>query len=177
MALLMNIKELPEGISFASFTAEKDEFPLEYEDAELTGDVKVKGDLTKNRDQIIFRGKFTAPVELDCARCAESFVKEIENELIFVLKFSNQLEMDEDEEDSEDFFIIPEGTLEFDFTPLVRERIILDIGLKPLCREACAGVEAVAKGKYKNVNLKSDDDSEDTIDERWRPLKELKDRS
>jgi uncharacterized protein len=175
MAFVLQIRDIPEGNSRQRFQLPGEQFHLDYEGIESAGDLTVWGDVSRLKDQLIFRGHFSLPVRLMCARCAEQFERTIETELIFVLKFlPDQAEEILEEGESEDFYFLPEGTLEFDYTDLIRERVILDVGLKPLCREECKGI---CPHCGTNLNIEECSCEKEEIDERWLPLKDLTDRS
>jgi uncharacterized protein len=175
MALVLQIRDIPEGNSRQRYQLPADHFQLDYEGIESAGDLAVWGDVSRLKDQLIFRGQFSMPVRLTCARCAEQFERAIESELVFVLKFTpDQANQDLDESDSEDYYFLPEGTLEFDCSDLIRDRIILSVGLKPLCREECKGICPLCGT---NLNIDQCSCEKEEIDERWLPLKDLTDRS
>jgi uncharacterized protein len=175
MAFILNIKDLPEDVSRQEFAASPDEFSLDYEGIEVTDDVHAYGDITKSNDQVIFRGEFSAPVRTLCSRCAEQFERDLESELVFVLSMVPEQEYEQlEDEQSEDFHFIPEGTLEFDFSGLIRDQIILALEMKPLCREECEGI---CPDCGKNLNYEECTCKDEKIDERWLPLKDLLDRS
>lgn len=175
MALVLQIRDIPDENSHQRYQLPSNQFQLDYEEIESAGDLTVWGDVSRLKDQLIFRGQFNLPVRLTCARCAEQFERTIESELIFVLKFVPDV-ADEvlNEGDSEDFYFLPEGTLEFDCSDLIRDRVILSVGLKPLCREECKGICPLC-GTSLNIDQCSCEKEE--IDERWLPLKDLTDRS
>jgi uncharacterized protein len=175
MAFVLRIRDIPEGNSRQRYQLPGDQFHLDYEAIENAGDLTVWGDASRFKDQLIFRGQLSLPVRLVCARCAGQFERTIESELIFVLKFvPDQAEEVLEEGESEDFYFLPEGTLEFDCTDLIRDRVILSVGLKPLCREDCKGICPLCGT---NLNIKECSCEKEDIDDRWLPLKDLTDRS
>ena len=174
MALVLCIKELPEGDSVQEFSCSPDEFLLNYPEVETSGELTVTGNVTKLRDQVVFRGSFGITVRLTCARCTEEFENRLEADLVFVLRFVSDQESELlEEENSDDFYFLPEGTLEFDFSEVIRDRIILEIEMKPLCSESCKGLCSQCG---QNLNLGDCKCNKEIPDERWLPLKELTDR-
>jgi uncharacterized protein len=175
MAFVLNIKDLPEDVSRQEFVSTPEELALDYEGIEVIGDVYAFGDVTKSNDQVIFRGEFSAPVKITCSRCAEEFERKLNSELVFVLTMVPENELqDLEEETLEDFYFIPEGTQVFDFSEHIREQLIVALEMKPLCREECRGI---CPDCGKNLNIEECICSEEKIDERWLPLKDLLDRS
>lgn len=174
MAFVLYIKELPEDTSAQEFTCTPEDFALNYPEIESVAEISVKANVTKNGDQVIFKGSLSHPAKLSCSRCTDEFNRTIKSDLVFVLKFVPEADAELlDEEESDDFCFLPEGTVEYDFTTLVRERIILEVDLKPLCRPECRGICASCG---KNLNIDDCNCSSDKSDERWLPLKDLIDR-
>jgi uncharacterized protein len=175
MAFVLQIRNIPEGNSRQRYQLPGDQFHVDYEGIESAGDLTVWGDVSRSKDQLIFRGQFNLPVRLVCARCVEQFERMLESELVFVLKFiPDQAEEVLEEGESEDFYFLPEGTLEFDGTDLIRDRVILNVGLKPLCHEDCKGI---CPQCGTNLNTEECSCEHEDIDDRWLPLKDLTDRS
>jgi uncharacterized protein len=174
MAFVLKIKDLPEGVSRQEFITEAGDFSLDYMGLEPSGTLIADSEITKSNDQIIFRGNISAPVKLICSRCAEEFEKLIKSELVFVLAFvSSQQEEELEDEDSEDFYFIPEGTVDYDFSRQIRDLLILAVEIKPLCSDNCRGI---CPKCGKNLNFEECDCNKEEIDERWLPLKDLTDR-
>lgn len=174
MAFVLNIRDLPDGVTRQEFVTEASDFPLEYMGIEVSGTLAANAEITKSKDQIIFRGSISAPSKLMCARCAEEFEKVVESDLVFVLAFvPEQKEEEFRDEDSEDYFFIAEGTIEYDFSSQIRELLILAVGIKPLCKDECQGICPTCG---KNLNIEQCDCNREQIDERWLPLKDLTDR-
>jgi uncharacterized protein len=175
MAFVINIKDLPEDVSRQEFVAAPNEFSMNYEGIKVIDDIHAYGDITKSNDQVIFRGEFSAPVKIVCSRCAEEFKKNLESELVFVLTMVPEQEFEQFEEDeTEDFRFIPEGIQEYDFSEIIRDQIILNLEMKPLCSEECRGI---CPDCGKNLNHEDCSCKAEKIDERWLPLKDLLDRS
>lgn len=174
MAFVLNIKDLPDGVTRHEFMTKASDFPLDYMGIELLGTLTANAEITKSNDQIIFRGRIAAPSKLLCSRCAEEFEKVVESDLVFVLAFVSAEKEDEFmDEDSEDFHFLPEGTIEYDFSPQIRELMILAVDLKPLCKDECRGICPTCG---RNLNFEQCDCNKEEIDERWLPLKDLTDR-
>ena len=85
MAVIIDIKGLPDGNSIQNFSLPRNEFVLDYEELEIVGDLKVTADVTKLRDQLVFRGEFSVLVKLICARCVKQFERQIESDLVFII--------------------------------------------------------------------------------------------
>ncbi len=111
---------------------------------------------------IIVRGETEGPVRLRCGRCLEQFA--------FVLKASFEelaVFVVDDEEADEDFAVIEE---QIDLAPIIYQSVMLELPMRPLCREACAGICA---GCGKNLNDEPHVHQEAQVDERLAPLMEF----
>ena len=118
----------------------------ELDGADLRVDVPTSGDftLTNTGAALILRGKANGALRLSCSRCLEEFVQRVE----FPLEEEFDLVADSDapqpEEiravDANDTAPVIEGTV-LDVGELLRQSLILEAPLQPLCREDCPGVE------------------------------------
>jgi len=117
----------------------------ELDGADLRVDVPTSGDftLTNTGAALILRGKASGSLRLSCARCLEEFVQPV----AFALEEEFDLVGDGDapqpEElravDANDTAPVVEGTV-LDVGELLRQSLILEAPLQPLCREDCPGV-------------------------------------
>jgi uncharacterized protein len=148
------------------------------EDLELAADgfdfpepIEVKLAATKSGDEIVFQGRIAAPVEMECARCLEMFESDVNPRMQFVIQL---LDISEPQpSDDDDFVILPKTSGEYDISQRVREAILLELPLKPLCSDGCKGLCPMC-----GVNLNEDecDCTPDKTDDRWNSLKQLFDQ-
>ncbi|MFH1087380.1 MAG: DUF177 domain-containing protein [Chloroflexota bacterium] len=105
-----------------------------YVDRETGAPVWGQVALTRNRKGIIATAALTTRVSLSCSRCLEQF-----ND---VLKFTFQEEFLPDiapfQDEEESFGISPDNLL--DLSEAIRQNIVLNLPMKPLCRPDCPGV-------------------------------------
>ncbi|MBD3383273.1 MAG: hypothetical protein GF404_13925 [candidate division Zixibacteria bacterium] len=171
MAMILDLKNLKEGVAHKQFELPADEFELNYEGVTIAGKLELEADVNRIKEQVVFKGRFSVPVRLVCARCAEEFDRVFSDKLVFVLNLVDQEIAESDEyEDTDDYYYLPNTTTEFDLAPLLREEVILQTGMKPLCSEDCAGI-CPNCGVNKNEHSCECDDEK--IDPRWIKLKEL----
>lgn len=125
-------------------------------------DVDVDVALESLSDGIVVSGRITAPWEAVCRRCLgpASGVMSVDVRELYQAHRS-----------TDDAYVI-EGD-QLDLGPMVRENLMLDLPLAPVCREACAGLCAVC-----GANLNEGDCGCDrtTLDPRWAALEALRDR-
>jgi len=123
---------------------------------------------SKSGDEVIVQGRVNATVEMECSRCLESFEMEVDPKIQFVIQLLDTSQPQYSEDD--DFIILPRTTGEYEISDRVREAILLELPLKPLCSEDCRGLCPMC-----GVNLNETDCecTPDKTDERWDSLKQL----
>jgi uncharacterized protein len=72
--------------------------------------------------------------------------------------------------DDEDFVVLPKTTQEYEIDQRIREAIILELPLKPLCSETCLGLCPMCGT---NLNESECECTPDKTDERWESLRQL----
>lgn len=98
----------------------------------------------RSGEDILLRGRVKTKFACDCARCLEDAVIEVDADLTTLLMPESQSNkaQGEDEEDvdpdelTRDFYSGDEVVLD----PLVRELIVLEEPMQPLCRPDCPGI-------------------------------------
>lgn len=150
--------------------------------AEIVGDMGLRvpaavpeGRLTiearRQGEDVVVLGRLSASMVTECARCLEDATISIDSEvggLLTARGSALRAEPDEaeltPEEISRDFFTGDRIILD----DMIREHLLLEVPIKPLCQDDCAGIpvpEAVS-----GPDLTS---TEDTIDPRLAPLLSL----
>lgn len=94
---------------------------------------------------ILVQGELTAEVELICSRCLASFLYllnfTIEEEFLPTIDISSGLPLSSSEE-SVDFTIDSKNML--DLGEIIRQHVLLNLPMKPLCRPDCAGIKEIS---------------------------------
>lgn len=98
--------------------------------------------ISRTPQGLLIEGHFMSILPLECVRCLEPFEKpmDIEFEEMYAYKTFDFTESG--------LFVPEDGNI--DLGPVVREYLILEYPLKPLCREDCAGLCTVCG---ENLNL------------------------
>jgi len=145
------------------------------EDLELAADgfefpepVEVDVSASKSGDEIIVQGRVSTSVEMECSRCLEVFEMDINPKVRFVIQLLDTSEPQFSNDD--DFVIIPKSAAEYDISERIRESIILELPLKPLCSDSCRGLCPMCGV---NLNETECECTPDKTDERWDALKQL----
>ena len=144
---------------------------LESDVIKLVSPVKGQLSIRKIMPEVVIQGEITASAELECSRCLKNYTSEISAPITVTyhpageLKAEGKRQIREDELETGFYF----GD-ELDLTELLKEQILLNVSMKPLCSETCKGI-CPKCGTDLNVNKCSC--SLDKTDSRLEVLKEL----
>lgn len=91
----------------------------------------------------MFEGQFKALTQVECVRCLEPFdqLLEIEFNEVYAYKAHNFTESN--------LYVPEDGNI--DLSPVIREYLMLETPIKPLCRQDCQGL-CIECGKNLNVS-------------------------
>lgn len=113
-------------------------------------------------------GELFVPLVLECSRCLEPFHHPMSLNLSWMVRRVAALSPEEELSD-EEFEILPEAQ-ELDFTARIRESIIFNLPVKPLCRPDCRGICPLCG---RNLNLGDCACRREGADPRWDGLRRL----
>jgi uncharacterized protein len=136
----------------------------------ISGAARAEMDIVRGDNDYYCTGLVVCVARLDCSRCLESYPATLQGEIDFsIVETSGGPEIDRDEL-PETAIVIPRGTSPVDITGPVREAILLEIPLKPLCRETCRGL-----CPYCGINRNEQqcNCTMETTDPRWDGLRDL----
>jgi uncharacterized protein len=145
---------------------------FEAEDAfRIAAPVELRLELHRDKAKVRLAGTLSTTVEVECSRCLESFSVPVES--VFNVEYlpttaapaTPDVEVGEQELDTAFY---QDGVI--DLRQLVREQILLQLPMKPLCSESCAGLCPMCGT---NLNTGSCDCSQEWEDPRLAPLKAL----
>jgi len=127
------------------------------------------GTISKSGRRFLLKLTYAGSVTVPCDRCLEPFSYAFDGTLVRLLEKGDpgHAESDEDE-DAEEIVVVAGDSVELD--PLVADDILLDLPLRMLCREACAGL---CQKCGQNLNTGSCACELDTVDPRLAALQEL----
>ncbi|MGC8875091.1 MAG: YceD family protein [Chloroflexia bacterium] len=97
--------------------------------------------LTRLREDILLQGTLDAEVTLECSRCLERYVQPLHMEMELEFQPSVAVATGEPLPPPEDdsVFVI-DGQHILDLTDAIREQIILNLPMRPLCHDDCLGL-------------------------------------
>jgi uncharacterized protein len=139
-------------INLASFDARKELFfevsksEISFDKGiELEGPMKLELTLTKDKDtSVVLEGRMDGQVRVTCSRCLEEYVTPVQ--VGFAVIFKDKSAMTDDDRDSE---VYEYENNELDLYPYLRETMILEFPVKPVCSDDCKGLCPVCG---KNLN-------------------------
>lgn len=134
----IDIKNLKEGINEFNLNETPEEIGFKPEDAEFEKLISSDIEVNKIGEKFIVKGEIKTVMDLECSRCLEKFKYNINAnfKLIYIKdKISKYGEINKEEMDEITF---TEDILNVDDD--VRQTIILEIPMKPVCKETCKGL-------------------------------------
>lgn len=102
--------------------------PPDLDVTDFSGQVHV----SRTPQGLLFEGKFKAVVATECVRCLEPFNQPLETEFNEVYAYKSH-------SFTESGLYVPEDG-NIDLSPIVREYLMLENPMKPLCRPDCQGL-------------------------------------
>jgi uncharacterized protein len=134
------------------------------EGAELELDLRLEAVM----EGVLVSGTVTAPVEGECARCLRPVADEVLVDLQELYVYEDLPVADEDTEEAAGRL---DGDL-IDLEPVVRDAVVLELPLSPLCREDCPGLCPVCGARWDDLPA---DHLHEQRDPRWDALRKLSD--
>ncbi len=95
------------------------------------GELELEVQLERVTDGVLVTGTVRAPLTGECARCLDEFAAVAE------VRFTELFTRDADEEDADGYRLV--GDL-LDLEPALRDALVLELPLAPLCAEDCPGL-------------------------------------
>tara|TARA_B100001989_G_scaffold253245_1_gene239214 strand:+ start:49713 stop:50291 length:579 start_codon:yes stop_codon:yes gene_type:complete len=126
--------------------------------------------LYRNEAEVFFRADLKGEYEYSCSRCLAPTKESLHVEMSGMFRPRADGEFDEPEDPS----VFLYANEEVDFSPVIRESIVLQLPLNPVCKEDCAGLCADCGA---NLNETTCQCEEEKIDPRWEALRAIRDAS
>ncbi len=107
--------------------------------SEIYSEAPIKGNLTfTNTHGLIYvKGDFNAEIKVECGRCLDYFNMAINREIEEVLPVTGETD-DENFLDDLETPVFVDYVL--DLSELLRQYILVEVPIKPLCKESCKGI-------------------------------------
>jgi len=170
--------DIPEDGLRLSFSGDEDFLADAVKTISISGDVKIdphirgKIDIIRSDEDVLFSGAVVGSMRLRCSRCLSDFTVEKEMNLDLRLRgggLAAQFQHSAEQQDADVVFV---EASELDPAELILQELLLDIPMKPLCREECPGLCPKCGALKGSPECKCGDQKE--IDRRWEALASLK---
>lgn len=169
--MILNLRELDSFPAHVILDGDPGKIIPDYEGILGIKEVTISLDVQKSGEEYFCQGVVDATVRLECARCLSEFDFELRNKTDFII-CSEGLYAERAKQgiDDEDYAFFQGPDLQVDLTDIVRQTIILAVGMKPLCSENCQGL---CPRCGTNLNERTCTCAAESIDPRWEGLKRL----
>ena len=147
----------------------KEEFTVRGSEGEdIPCRASVTAESTRTGSSYLLEGRIEADISGDCSRCLKAFDFRVVAEFSMMLQRGGRVDGNNEEED----FVLLSEAQEFDFDifPAVHEAIVVEMPIKYLCAESCAGI---CPGCGADLNEGVCGCGEKPGDPRWGPLRKL----
>jgi len=124
----------------ASLAAGPGELSIEYDGVVRVDKAELELDIQKSGEEYFCQGTATASVRVTCARCLEEFSQELTGPTDFIVCSKEWHEKHRAVEDNEEYVYFEGQDLQADVSNIMREAVIVEIAIKPLCSEDCRGL-------------------------------------
>lgn len=122
----------------------------------------------------LLRARAAYEQTLACQRCLGSVTEPVEEEIeILLLPHERGADEEERELEEKDLGVVVVDDDEIDLHPILLEQIQLNVPMRPLCREECAGLCPTCGA---DLNQGRCDCVNETVDPRWAGLAVIRDR-
>jgi uncharacterized protein len=146
------------------------ELNLSLDLADLVSDVEYQVRHHRVDNEVFLDGLVSFTLKFTCARCLEEYHRQFSVPLRLVLQLVADEAVETFEETDDEFIIYPLSREVYNLDRHLRELVGLEVPMKPLCREDCAGL---CPECGTNLNESSCSCREKEIDTRWQGLKRL----
>ncbi len=166
----LNLHALEDLPAYVMLSEEAGKIDTGATDLELIGTVTVDFDVVPG-DRIYYcHGQVVSDARLACSRCLEPFTVTLRGEVDFSInEAADEGAVDRDEVPDNEL-IVAAGTREIDISDPVREALVLEIPLQPLCSADCRGLCPVCGA---NRNETACECKIEQTDSRWDALRDL----
>ena len=181
----IRVDDIPEDGLHLSFSGDEDFLSDALNTVSISGDIRIdphiegKVDLFRSNEDVLLLGTVVGSMNLICSRCISEFtiVKEVNLDLKFrVGGVESESRQGADQQEQDVMFL---ESAELDPAEIILQELLLEIPMKPLCREDCAGLCPKCGALKGSPECKCGDKRD--IDPRWEALarlaKKLDDRS
>ena len=103
-----------------------------------TGDLRGFVRISRTSEGLLVQGDFSSSTPAVCVRCLVDFSQALHTEFTELYYFPKMVEENTSTGDEPELILPEDGYI--DLSPLLREYLLLEIPIKPLCRADCKGL-------------------------------------
>lgn len=131
MSFKIDITPLLKNVGLAIAVDETEVVSFPEDNLVLVSPVKVKGEITNTGSSLLFLGKIISRARLNCGRCGKEF------DLPLGVEIEEEYSRNQSK-DGTTFRVAGDNTI--DLTEIVRQDLLTEIPIQPLCDKKCKGV-------------------------------------
>ncbi len=165
----IDLRGLEEGNNVLSFEESPDELHIDDAGLEFVGPIRSRVNVHKLGDLLSAAGRSQCRLRLSCGRCLVPFETDLSADYRFVLQKGRPKSLDGDEDET--LVWIDDKGDQIDLGAEVKDYLLLEIPVKPLCKEDCAGICAVCGTDLNDEGCSCEVKQ---ADPRWEALRDLK---
>ena len=168
----IDLRELSLGLNQLLLEASAEELGLSDVDVSFLAPVRVQLDVTKVETGVMVKGEILFRIWGECCRCLETFERDLSAEigLLFERRAETSFEKWVGSPDDDLKIVAPEECI-LDIGESVREAVLLELPMKFMCSEECAGLCPICGT---NLNSELCDCSDEQMDSAWSALESLR---
>ena len=173
ISMEVDLKRLDEGLNLFTWEVTAADLEVDPEEVRLNGPARVALTVVKTGDAALTaHGEVAFGLRLACCRCLEPVDQAVDVAVNLIFQKGHP-ESRGDQEDLEgtDLVFYEEDANSVDVLSNIRDAIILEVPVKPLCSEACAGLCPICGI---NRNHETCVCRREEVDPRWEALKKFK---
>lgn len=164
----IDLRILEEGVNALSWDETPEDLGLKELAQEFSGPIHTELNVVKISESLTASGSSAFSLTHECVRCLERFEESFRAQYQFIFQTGEPSSPDETEDDT--IVWIEEEAGLFDLAEDVRDFIVLEIPMNPVCKEACKGLCTTCGI---NLNDESCGCTPQAADSRWDALREL----
>jgi len=168
--MMLDLRALENLPARVTLQEEADRLDVQIDGALLLGKATAELDIVPGDQFYYCRGVAVCEAELACSRCLDPYHVTLRGDVEFSIREAAGEVVVNGVEVAATEYIVSLGTAEIDIAGPVREALILELPLKPLCREECRGLCPVCGV---NRNERACDCKVEKTDSRWDGLRNL----
>ncbi len=164
----VDLNALEEGLNESEWSETPEELHIENEEFDFSKPIQTHMTVFKMGESLTVSGETEFELGMSCARCLEPFTKRMTGGFKFILQKGRPRTMEGDEDEA--IIWLDDAMGKIDIGEQVKDYILLEIPMNPVCRESCAGL---CPSCGQNFNLGRCDCKEEKTDPRWEALQGL----